>query len=99
MPTRQTSLLFQVATPGLGRRDARAFAKRLESEGARGRSFCCLITNDEELGRLKRQFRQKGYAPDVLSFPAHENDDGVGEIPISFAKASQQAAERRRRVG
>lgn len=99
MPTRQTSLLFQVATPGLGRRDARAFAKRLESEVARGRSFCCLITNDEELRRLNRQFRQKDYATDVLSFPALENDDGLGEIAISFDQARQQAAERRHRVG
>jgi probable rRNA maturation factor len=99
MPTRQTSLLFQVATPGLARREARAFAKRLELEVARGRSFCCLITNDEELRRLNRQFRKKDYATDVLSFPALENDDVLGEIAISFDQAKQQAAERRHRVG
>jgi probable rRNA maturation factor len=99
MPTRQTSLLFQVATPGLARRDARAFARRLESEVARGRSFCCLITNDDELRRLNRQFRKKDYATDVLSFPALENDDVLGEIAISFDQAKQQAAERRHRVG
>jgi probable rRNA maturation factor len=99
MPTRQTSLLFQVATPGLARREARAFAKRLELEVARGRSFCCLITNDEELRRLNRQFRKKDYATDVLSFPALENDDVLGEIAISFDQAKQQAAERHHRVG
>jgi probable rRNA maturation factor len=99
MPTRQTSLLFQVATPGLARRDARAFARRLESEVARGRSFCCLITNDDELRRLNRQFRKKDYATDVLSFPALENDDVLGEIAISFDQAKQQAAERHHRVG
>jgi len=98
MPTRQTSLLFQVATPGLARRDARAFAKRLESEVAQGRSFCCLITSDEELRRLNRQFRKKDYATDVLSFPALENDDVLGEIAISFDQAKLQASERRHQV-
>lgn len=99
MPTRQTSLLFQVATPGLARRNARAFAKRLESEVARGRAFCCLITNDEELRRLNRQFRKKDYATDVLSFPALEPNGVLGEIAISFPRAKQQAAEHRHAVG
>jgi probable rRNA maturation factor len=98
MPTRQTTLLFQVATPGLARRGARAFAKRLESEVAGGRRFCCLITNDTELRRLNREFRKKDYTTDVLSFPALEPDDVLGEIAISFEKAKQQAAEHRHAV-
>ena len=98
MPTRQPTLLFQVATPGLARRSARAFAKRLELEVARGRSFCCLITSDEELRRLNRQFRKKDYATDVLSFPAIEPDGALGELAISFDRAKQQAAEHRHAV-
>jgi len=100
MPTRQTSLLFQVATPGLARRGARAFAKRLESEVAGGRSFCCLITNDQELRRLNRQFRKKDHPTDVLSFPLLQDQNSVlGEIAISFDKAKQQAAEHHHAVG
>lgn len=99
MPTRQTSLLFRVTTPGLARRNARDFAKRLESEVAGGRGFCCLITNDEELRRLNRQFRKKDYATDVLSFPASEPDGVLGEIAISFERAKQQAAEHHHAVG
>jgi probable rRNA maturation factor len=107
MPIRQTTLLFQVATPGLERRGARAFAKRLESEVAGGRSFCCLITNDNELRRLNRQFRKKDYATDVLSFPAIEDLDsvlgepagGLGDLAISFDKAKQQAVEHHHAVG
>ena len=100
MPTRQTTVLFQVATPGLARRGARAFAKRLESEVGGGRSFCCLITNDEELRRLNRQFRKKDYATDVLSFPAVDDQNNVlGEIAISFDQARQQAAEHHHAVG
>ena len=100
MPTRQTSLLFQVATPGLARRGARAFAKLLETEVAGGRSFCCLVTNDKELRRLNRQFRKKDYATDVLSFRLENAGDSVlGEIAISFDKAKQQAEEHGHAVG
>ena len=93
MPSQQTVLLFQVATPGLARRGARAFAKRLESEVAGGRRFCCLITNDGELRRLNRQFRKKDYATDVLSFPAPAANGFLGELAISFERANEQARE------
>jgi probable rRNA maturation factor len=49
----------------------------------------CLVTDDEELRRLNKQFRGKDYATDVLSFP----EDGGGEIAISFDRAVAQAAE------
>src|SRR5580658_5259362 len=70
MPSQQSSLLFQVATPGVSRRDLRTFLKRLEAEVAEGRVFCCLITGDVELQRLNREFRGKDYPTDVLSFPS-----------------------------
>ena len=93
MPLQQTALLFQVATPGLARRGALAFARRLEFEVAGGRRFCCLITSDEELRRLNRQFRKKDYATDVLSFPATDANGFLGEMAISFDRARQQARE------
>jgi probable rRNA maturation factor len=99
MPTRQTTLLFEGATPGLARREALAFARRLASEVAGGRSFCCLIANDQELRRLNRRFRKKDYAADVLSFPALVPDSVLGEIAISFERARQQADERGHTVG
>lgn len=48
----------------------------------------CLVTTDEVLRRLNREFRRKDYATDVLSFPGTP-----GEIAISFDRASEQAAE------
>ncbi len=56
---------------------------------ARGREVACLITNDEELRRLNREFRGANYATDVLSFPS----DAGGEIAISVDRAAAQAAE------
>jgi probable rRNA maturation factor len=92
---RQTSLLFQIATPRLARREVRAFAKRLASEVAGGRSFCCLITGDDELRRLNRDFRKKDSATDVLAFPAADANSFLGEIAISYPRARRQAADYR----
>jgi probable rRNA maturation factor len=98
MSPQATTLLFQSATPGLSRRGLRAFAKRLASEVAGGRAFCCCIARDKELRRLNREFRKQDDATDVLSFPAPAADGFLGEIAISFDRARQQAAERRHGV-
>jgi probable rRNA maturation factor len=85
MPSQQSSLLFQVATPGVSRRDLRAFLKRLEAEVAEGRVFCCLITGDAELRRLNREFRGKDYPTDVLSFPLQKH-------PLPYGRGSVASA-------
>jgi len=96
MPSQQSTLLFQVATPGVSRRALRAFVKRLEAELADGCPFCCLISGDAELRRLNREFLGRDYPTDVLSFPADDSQAGglrYGEIAISFDAARRQAAE------
>ena len=96
MPSQQSTLLFQVATPRVSRRSLRAFVKRLEAEVAGGRAFCCLIAGDEELRRLNHQFRKRDYPTDVLSFPQEVGQASglsCGEIAISFNAANRQAAE------
>src|ERR1035438_10413968 len=101
MPSQQSALLFQGATPGVSRRDLRAFVKRLEVEVARGRAFCCLIAGDEELQRLNREFLGRDYQTDVLSFPVGQasglsgqvRDLPHGEIAISYDAARRQSVE------
>jgi probable rRNA maturation factor len=93
MSSQQTSLLFRVRTPGVSRRSARLFAKRLASEVARGYAFGCLITGDAELRRLNREFRKQDHATDVLSFPAANANGFLGDIAISYPRAREQAAE------
>jgi probable rRNA maturation factor len=70
MSPEEPSILFRVTTPGVSRREIRAFAERLESGVAGGRAFCCVVTSDRELRRLNRDFRKKDYPTDVLSFPS-----------------------------
>src|SRR5207253_2628312 len=91
MTYEQTSLLFRVPIPGIHRRALLSFAKRLEKEVAGGRPFCGLITSDDELRRLNRQFRKHDHATDVLSFPSLHGDDSLGEVAISFPRAGYQA--------
>jgi probable rRNA maturation factor len=60
---------------------AQTLSKRLRVE------FTCLLTTDAELKQLNRQFRNKDYATDVLSFT------GTLELAISYRRARAQAAE------
>ena len=103
MPAEQTSLLFHSATPGLSRafsrRQARAFAQRLQAEVTRGRPFTCLITGETELQRLNREFRKHDYPTDVLSFPSRQTLGFLGDIAISFPHARRQAAEYGHAIG
>jgi probable rRNA maturation factor len=67
----------------------REFFAGMVKRVARGREITCLITDDEELRGLNRQFRGADYPTDVLSFPS----DAGGEIAISLDRAAAQAAE------
>jgi probable rRNA maturation factor len=86
--------------PGtLRRRAVEQFARKLETEVAKGRAFDCLVTTDSELRRLNREFRGKDTPTDVLSFPAHplpgigRSSSHLGDLAISLPRASAQARE------
>jgi probable rRNA maturation factor len=54
-----------------------------------------LLTGDEAVRELNRQFRRKDKPTDVLSFPAAENAGGIaGDLVISLETALRQATER-----
>jgi probable rRNA maturation factor len=69
-----------------------AWARRLREEVARGREFCCLLTDDRELRRLNRRHRGKDRPTDVLSFPARAGGS-LGDIAVSTGRARRQARE------
>jgi len=71
MPSPEGSTVtFRRVPAGIRPAAIRRFARILETEVAKGRTFDCLITGDAKLRRLNRDFRSKDYATDVLSFPA-----------------------------
>jgi probable rRNA maturation factor len=75
------------------RPELREFARALQNQVARGRTFDCLIADDAELRRLNREFRHKDYATDVLSFPAVGAGSYIGDLAISMDRAREQARE------
>ena len=78
------------------------FAAELRKRVLRDRDFSCLVTTDRELQKLNRLFRNKDCATDVLSFPAADTPGGngayLGDLAISWQRASTQAAEFRHSV-
>lgn len=96
-----STVSFRRVLPDVRPLALRRFARRLQREVCRGRSFDCLVTGDAELRRLNREFRGKDYATDVLSFPIDGAPTGaatgggasLGDIAISFQRARAQARE------
>ncbi len=88
-----STLLLRRTPRGLRRRELRLFAERLTSEVAEGRRFRVLLTDDRELCRLNREFLGQDYPTDILSFPEAGPGAFLGEMAISVARATEQAAE------
>jgi len=88
-----STVTFRRAATDVRPRALANFARRLEREVAKGRTFDCLITGDAEMRRLNRQFRGKDYPTDVLSFPLEGRRGPLGDIAISVARARAQARE------
>jgi probable rRNA maturation factor len=80
------------------KKELRNFAKDLSDRVAPGRPFCCLISSDNELQRLNREFLHHDYPTDVLSFPAGEQGGDLGDLAISIERAEIQARQYRHRV-
>lgn len=69
----------------------RDFAEQLCEQVLEGRRFVCLISSDEHLQQLNRDFLGHDHPTDVLSFPSGEAED-LGELAISIQRATEQAA-------
>lgn len=99
-----STVIFRRAPGSLRRRRVEQFARKLQSDVAKGRAFDCLITTDSELRKLNREFRGQDAATDVLSFPAEkgqrhfhgkrENASApifLGDVAVSVGRAREQA--------
>lgn len=84
-------LVFLRARGLTRRRELKDFALTLSRQLADGRGFVCLLSDDRELQRLNREFLQKDYPADVLSFPMADGQS-LGEMAISVDRAREQAA-------
>ena len=74
----------------------RAVRVALSRHGRETAAVNVLLTGDEEIRTLNKQFRSVDEATDVLSFPAGDfHRASLGDIAISVAYAERQAAARK----
>ncbi|MBA3973440.1 MAG: rRNA maturation RNase YbeY [Candidatus Solibacter sp.] len=85
-------LLFRRAPKGLDRARLRAFAQTLRDRVSHGLPFCAMLTGDSAVHDLNRHFLGIDSPTDVLSFPARDTSDSLGDIAISWQRARAQAA-------
>ena len=63
-------------------------------EDIEGQGIVILLTDDDSVRALNRDFRQKDYATNVLSFPSPPNPEGqIGDIALSYGVCAREAAE------
>ena len=99
------SLIVRAGLRVSSRTDLVAFAATLQCRVTGGRPFNCLLTDDDELRKLNRQFRNKHKATDVLSFPSAmsgaviDGERSAGDLAISLDRARAQAKEFGHRIG
>ena len=81
---------------GLSRSGLGRFVRRAQQDIGLQGEVEVLLTGDQALRRLNRQYRGKNKATDVLSFPGAPELVGVhaGDLAISLETAARQAAER-----
>jgi probable rRNA maturation factor len=79
----------------LRRRELRAFLGQAALAAGLEGSVSVLLTGDEQIRQLNRDFRKKDKATDVLSFPAPEmagsKERLAGDLAISVETAARQA--------
>ena len=75
------------------KRIAGAVLKLLKQDSA---ELSIALIGNAEMRKLNAQYRKKDYATDVLSFPAAEGLQLLGDVVISVDKAKEQAGERSR---
>ncbi|ADG08552.1 rRNA maturation RNase YbeY [Caulobacter segnis] len=63
-------------------------------EDIEGQGIVILLTNDDTVQGLNRDFRQKDYATNVLSFPSPPNPEGqIGDIALAYGVCAREAEE------
>lgn len=73
-------------------------------EDIEGQGIVILLTDDDSVQTLNRDFRQKDYATNVLSFPSAQTPGGnpegqIGDIALAYGVCAREAAEQGKPLG
>ncbi len=94
MPKKRAPKIWIQSRVGLkrGKRKIKEMCKEvLKALGLDGVELSLLLTDDEEIRKLNRTYRQKDKPTDVLSFPMDE--EVLGDVVISIERAQSDALE------
>ncbi|WP_454761980.1 rRNA maturation RNase YbeY [Caulobacter segnis] len=69
-------------------------------EDIEGQGIVILLTDDDSVQALNRDFRQKDKPTNVLSFPSPPNPEGqIGDIALAYGVCAREAAEQGKPLG
>lgn len=69
-------------------------------EDIEGQGIVILLTDDDSVQALNRDFRQKDKPTNVLSFPSPPNpEDQIGDIALAYGVCAREAAEQGKPLG
>jgi probable rRNA maturation factor len=69
-------------------------------EDIEGQGIVILLTDDDSVQALNRDFRRKDYATNVLSFPSPPNPEGqIGDIALAYGVCAREAEEQGKPLG
>jgi probable rRNA maturation factor len=69
-------------------------------EDIEGQGIVILLTDDDSVQALNRDFRRKDKATNVLSFPSPPNPEGqIGDIALAYGVCAREAAEQGKPLG
>ena len=69
-------------------------------EDIEGQGIVILLTDDDSVQTLNRDFRQKDKPTNVLSFPSPPNPEGqIGDIALAYGVCAREAAEQGKPLG
>jgi probable rRNA maturation factor len=88
----RSTIILKSGAPGVKEPTLERFASQAGGAVGLQGAITVLITSSQEMRRLNSRFRKKGYATDVLSFPAPLPGNGfAGDIAISLDIAARNA--------
>lgn len=83
---------WRAAGPALFDRLTMALQAAAQAEGVTG-AVCALLTGDPQMADLNARFRGKPKPTNVLSFPAAQGADTLGDLALGYGVMAREAAE------
>ena len=83
---------LDVFTPALKDKCTVIIADALRQEGREASTVAVLLTDDDTIAQLNKNYKAQNKPTDVLSFPNHDEDGFLGDIALAYGFIARQAS-------